>query len=120
METKGILNTNIEQNEELKEVIQIPNSPFWAIRKGNEGWLLVMGNEMMYKNTFETYEQLVTIVEEKPWELIVKAAYTFNKAVDKIGNETTDDIQSGRDGGGNRLDGIEEDKAKNSEYDQQT
>lgn len=119
METKGILGTDISQNEELKKMVQVPNSPFWAVKGETGGWLLVMGNELMYKEEFETYEQLTNKVEEKPWELIIKSAYTFNTAVNKINNETTNNIQSGRNGGRNRPNGIKEDKTKNPEYKQE-
>lgn len=56
--------------------ITVENTPFALIKK-NEKWGIVMGNQMVSDQYFDTTEDAERFIESKPWSLILVSALTF-------------------------------------------
>lgn len=71
---------NIQDNEQVNEMNEaseikmyeeIEDSPFIAIRNGNDKWVIIMGKYRVSRTEFNDLEELKEYVKSKPWELIM-------------------------------------------------
>lgn len=68
MKEKKTLNS--QSGEKLIERIQIPLSPFTAIKHEND-WFLTMGRFKINDKTYESYEEVVESLKSNQWEIIL-------------------------------------------------
>lgn len=76
----------------------VENTPF-ALIEINEKWGIVMGNQMVSDQYFDTTEEAKRFIESKPWSLIlvsaltfVDGAYQYKKDLESKNNEQTTEI----------------------------
>lgn len=74
-----------EESNGKREIIPIDETPFQMVNMEENGWYLVIGNEVM--KIMERPEELIDYVNSKPWELMLNAGYLYNKAITKIDRE---------------------------------
>lgn len=64
----------------------VENTPF-ALIEINEKWGIVMGNQMVSDQYFDSTEEAERFIESKPWSLILVAALTFVDGAYQYKNE---------------------------------
>lgn len=62
--------------ENVNKFQTVENTPF-ALIELNGKWGIVMGNQLVSDQYFDTTEQAERFIESKPWSLILVAALTF-------------------------------------------
>ena len=76
-------NSNSNSNEEIIKRVEIPNTPFVAVRLQNEPFFLTLGKYRISGYEADTIEQMQLLMENNKWELIttisgIIAEHTFN------------------------------------------
>jgi hypothetical protein len=74
-------------SENMSRYVKIEDSPFTAIKLENEGWALVMGDQLVCDQTFKNEDEATKFVESKPWSLIMAAAYIWVDYINKNIND---------------------------------
>lgn len=72
--------------ENVNKFQTVENTPFALIER-NEKWGIVMGNQMVSNQFFDTTEEAEKFIESKPWSLILVAALTFVDGAYKFRDE---------------------------------
>lgn len=62
--------------ENVNKFQTVENTPFALIERDGK-WGIVMGNQMVSDQYFDTTEEAERFIESKPWSLILVAALTF-------------------------------------------
>lgn len=69
-----------KKNEELLKITEVDNTPFTLIET-NGRVNIVMKNQIVEENTFDSVEDAKKYIESKPWKLILIAAHLYGVIV---------------------------------------
>lgn len=72
--------------ENVNKFQTVENTPFALIERDGK-WGIVMGNQMVSDQYFDTTEEAERFIESKPWSLILVAALTFVDGAYQFKNE---------------------------------
>ena len=72
--------------ENVNKFQTVENTPFALIER-NGKWGIVMGNQIVSDQYFDTTEEAERFIESKPWSLILVAALTFVDGAYQFRNE---------------------------------
>lgn len=79
------------QTENMAKYVRVDDSPFSCILLDGERWSIVMGDQIVYEETFDTLDDAMELINSKPWSLIMAAAYLYteyiNKNIEQLKNE---------------------------------
>lgn len=64
--------------------VEIRNTPFKAIRKENEKWILVIGRYQVLKEEFDTFGNILNILKVKKWEIMSNLVFILADIRDEI------------------------------------
>lgn len=75
-----------ESNSKLIEYKKIENSPFMGVRQKDK-WFIVLGNQIVSSERFDTIEEMIEYVENRPYELIMNGTLAYMTQCEKLARD---------------------------------
>lgn len=82
--------------ENVNKFQTVENTPFALIERGGK-WGIVMGNQLVSDQYFDTTEEAERFIESKPWSLILVAALTFVDGAYQYRNEIENNVEHSKE-----------------------
>ncbi|AYQ58121.1 hypothetical protein [Microviridae sp.] len=74
---------NLISSEEMITFERVEDTPF-SVVKYNDKWTVAIKNAIVSSKDFETKEDAIKYIWEKPYDLIFNGAFTFIKLIEEL------------------------------------
>lgn len=70
-----------QSNGKLIDYHEVENTPFTVVKKEDGKCIIVLGSQQVSSRVFDSKDQAIIYIEQKPWELILIASSVFTNKV---------------------------------------